>query len=156
MPEMSINSGNSDRVSYIKLYQKNGLNAVFKPFLLGRGRRTWTLGTRFWRPLLYQLSYTPILISTDEIMKVSFVNLLINFNARLIISPFSRFVNTFLWNLTFWAERWFFQYLQYKCSDQITQFLWFPADFRGSLQFGNGVRRWGIQGTACRCWGCPE
>ena len=29
-------------------------------FLLGRGRRTWTLGTRFWRPLLYQLSYTPI------------------------------------------------------------------------------------------------
>ena len=25
----------------------------------GRGRRTWTLGTRFWRPLLYQLSYTP-------------------------------------------------------------------------------------------------
>ena len=122
----------------------------------GRGRRIRTLGTRFWRPLLYQLSYTPILISTDEIMKVSFVNLLINFNARLIISPFSRFVNTFLWNLTFWAERWFFQYLQYKCSDQITQFLWFPADFRGSLQFGNGVRRWGIQGTACRCWGCPE
>jgi len=39
MPEMSINSGNSDRVPYIKLYQKNGLNAVFKPFLLGRGRR---------------------------------------------------------------------------------------------------------------------
>ena len=29
-------------------------------FLFGRGRRTWTLGTRFWRPLLYQLSYTPI------------------------------------------------------------------------------------------------
>ena len=82
MPEMSINSGNSDRVPYIKLYQKNGLNAVFKPFLLGRGRRTRTLGTRFWRPLLYQLSYTPILILTDEIMKVSFVNLLINFNAR--------------------------------------------------------------------------
>ena len=26
----------------------------------GRGRRTRTLGTRFWRPLLYQLSYTPI------------------------------------------------------------------------------------------------
>ena len=24
-----------------------------------RGRRTRTLGTRFWRPLLYQLSYTP-------------------------------------------------------------------------------------------------
>ena len=25
----------------------------------GRGRRIRTLGTRFWRPLLYQLSYTP-------------------------------------------------------------------------------------------------
>ena len=29
---------------------------------LGRGRRIRTLGTRFWRPLLYQLSYTPILL----------------------------------------------------------------------------------------------
>ena len=27
---------------------------------LGRGRRIRTLGTRFWRPLLYQLSYTPL------------------------------------------------------------------------------------------------
>ncbi len=27
---------------------------------LGRGRRIRTLGTRFWRPMLYQLSYTPI------------------------------------------------------------------------------------------------
>ena len=26
----------------------------------GRGRRIRTLGTRFWRPLLYQLSYTPV------------------------------------------------------------------------------------------------
>lgn len=26
----------------------------------GRGRRTWTLDTWFWRPLLYQLSYTPL------------------------------------------------------------------------------------------------
>ena len=34
MPEMSVNSGNSDRAPYIKLYQKNGLNAVFKPFVL--------------------------------------------------------------------------------------------------------------------------
>ena len=29
-------------------------------FLFGRGRRIRTLGTRFWRPLLYQLSYTPV------------------------------------------------------------------------------------------------
>ena len=26
----------------------------------GRGRRIRTLGTRFWRPMLYQLSYTPV------------------------------------------------------------------------------------------------
>ena len=26
----------------------------------GRGRRIRPLGTRFWRPLLYQLSYTPM------------------------------------------------------------------------------------------------
>ena len=30
--------------------------------VFGRGRRTRTLGTRFWRPLLYQLSYTPIFL----------------------------------------------------------------------------------------------
>ena len=29
-------------------------------FFSGRGRRNRTLGTRFWRPLLYLLSYTPI------------------------------------------------------------------------------------------------
>ena len=28
--------------------------------LYGRGSRTWTHGTRFWRPMLYQLSYTPV------------------------------------------------------------------------------------------------
>jgi hypothetical protein len=32
--------------------------------LNGRGRRTRTLGTWFWRPLLYQLSYTPIFLRT--------------------------------------------------------------------------------------------
>ena len=35
-------------------------NSMFSKGLLGRGRRARTLGTRFWRPLLYQLSYTPI------------------------------------------------------------------------------------------------
>ena len=29
-------------------------------FSFGRGRRTRTLGTWFWRPLLYHLSYTPV------------------------------------------------------------------------------------------------
>ena len=30
--------------------------------VIGRGRRIRTLDTRFWRPMLYQLSYTPISI----------------------------------------------------------------------------------------------
>ena len=34
---------------------------------IGRGRRTRTLGTWFWRPLLYQLSYTPIYGGEDGI-----------------------------------------------------------------------------------------
>ena len=29
-------------------------------FVFGRGRKIRTLDTRFWRPMLYQLSYTPI------------------------------------------------------------------------------------------------
>ena len=33
--------------------------AFAAPLSFGRGRRIRTLGTRFWRPLLYQLSYTP-------------------------------------------------------------------------------------------------
>ena len=32
---------------------------VVKTFY-GRGRKIRTLDTRFWRPLLYQLSYTPV------------------------------------------------------------------------------------------------
>ena len=33
---------------------------VMFPVTGGRGRRIRTLGTRFWRPLLYQLSYAPM------------------------------------------------------------------------------------------------
>ena len=44
----------------------------------GRGRRIRTLGTRFWRPLLYQLSYTPLC------------------ECFVIIARFSRFVKRFL------------------------------------------------------------
>ncbi len=33
---------------------------VVKKNLNGRGRKIRTLDTRFWRPLLYQLSYTPV------------------------------------------------------------------------------------------------
>ena len=39
--------------------RKPAKTQCFRRFF-GRGRRTWTLGTRFWRPLLYQLSYTPM------------------------------------------------------------------------------------------------
>ena len=47
--------------------------------LTGRGRRTWTLGTWFWRPLLYQLSYTPILISQQYWLYHSILHLSIGF-----------------------------------------------------------------------------
>ena len=35
-------------------------NTDCKEFFYGRGRKIRTLDTRFWRPLLYQLSYTPV------------------------------------------------------------------------------------------------
>ena len=35
-------------------------NSRCKEFFYGRGRKIRTLDTRFWRPLLYQLSYTPV------------------------------------------------------------------------------------------------
>ena len=38
----------------------NTYNQNCKDIFYGRGRKTRTLDTRFWRPLLYQLSYTPI------------------------------------------------------------------------------------------------
>ena len=34
-----------------------------RDFCFGRGTKIRTLDTRFWRPLLYQLSYTPISIA---------------------------------------------------------------------------------------------
>ena len=37
-----------------------GMKADLHSVFSGRGRRNRTLGTRFWRPLLYQLSYTPM------------------------------------------------------------------------------------------------
>ena len=41
----------------------------FGTFLIGRGTRTRTLGTWFWRPMLYQLSYTPILTPLEYYTK---------------------------------------------------------------------------------------
>ena len=46
----------------IKPNEKKNQTLVSGVWSTGRGRRIWTLGTRFWRPLLYQLSYTPISI----------------------------------------------------------------------------------------------
>ena len=52
--QLFINQGSC---SYIKKTKKRRKHNVYGAF--GRGRRFRTLGTRFWRPLLYQLSYTP-------------------------------------------------------------------------------------------------
>ena len=46
----------SNQLSYRAILSKTA-RTVYE---LGRGRRIRTLGTRFWRPLLYQLSYTPM------------------------------------------------------------------------------------------------
>ena len=43
----------------LKKITKNPDFSGFSGKINGRGRRIRTLGTRFWRPLLYQLSYTP-------------------------------------------------------------------------------------------------
>ena len=37
----------------------NNIKTTYRCYFSGRGRRIRTLGTRFWRPMLYQLSYTP-------------------------------------------------------------------------------------------------
>ena len=38
----------------------NDVFTSFESIKFGRGRKARTLDTRFWRPLLYQLSYTPM------------------------------------------------------------------------------------------------
>ena len=46
---------------------KNKKDARWRLSCFGRGRETRTPGTRFWRPLLYQLSYTPICKARNSI-----------------------------------------------------------------------------------------
>ena len=46
----------SNQLNYRAIYIKAERSVIN----FGRGRRNRTLGTRFWRPLLYLLSYTPI------------------------------------------------------------------------------------------------
>ena len=48
------------RKSKVCNYQADRQHNDFFSDMDGRGRRIRTLGTRFWRPLLFQLSYAPI------------------------------------------------------------------------------------------------
>ena len=45
---------------------KNRLETKHFKTISGRGRRLRTLGLRFWRPPLYQLSYSPILFTDSK------------------------------------------------------------------------------------------
>ena len=57
-------------------------------FVFGRGRKIRTLDTRFWRPMLYQLSYTPTLFNVDinthiyVINQVFFASTVIFYNSQ--------------------------------------------------------------------------
>ena len=53
----SVTGWRSNQLNYWARYIIEQLSLIQTS---GRGRRIRTLGTRFWRPLLYQLSYTPI------------------------------------------------------------------------------------------------
>ena len=54
-----IGADDQIRTDYLVL-TKDALYLLSYISKIGRGRRIRTLGTWFWRPLLYQLSYTPI------------------------------------------------------------------------------------------------
>ena len=43
-----------------KTFETLDLTSNSKAFCFGRGRRIRTRDPRFWRPVLYQLSYTPV------------------------------------------------------------------------------------------------
>ena len=46
--------------------RKNRLETKHFKTISGRGRRLRTLGLRFWRPPLYQLSYSPVFIFSPQ------------------------------------------------------------------------------------------
>ena len=52
----------SSRTWFLKTFCpcQNKKVAIWRPFCFGRGRRTRTHDPWFWRPVLYQLSYTPV------------------------------------------------------------------------------------------------
>ena len=100
--------------SPLRLYEQKK-RRVIQPVLViqpvfsfaGRGRRTRTLDTRFWRPLLYQLSYTPInmaekmgfepmlpLTNTNglanrPLQPLEYFSLLVNYPYRFVVALFS-------------------------------------------------------------------
>ena len=51
--------------SELKTARNSFIVKVLRAVFIGRGTKARTLDTRFWRPLLYQLSYTPILRRRD-------------------------------------------------------------------------------------------
>ena len=55
----SVTGWRSNQLNYWAINQQL-YETAFAAYRNGRGRRIRTLGTRFWRPLLYQLSYTPM------------------------------------------------------------------------------------------------
>ena len=54
----SVTGWRSNQLNYWAINQQLHETA-FAAYSNGRGRRIRPLGTRFWRPMLYQLSYTP-------------------------------------------------------------------------------------------------
>ena len=47
---------------------QNKTSGTIAPDVCGRGSKSRTHGTRFWRPLLYQLSYTPKSVKLSTIL----------------------------------------------------------------------------------------
>ena len=56
------------RLEYFILYSLSEFRKCEAVKQSGRGRRARTLGTRFWRPLLYQLSYSPVLYIAGNVV----------------------------------------------------------------------------------------
>ena len=62
--------------------------------VFGRGRRIRTLGTRFWRPLLYQLSYAPMKNTHDAIFRIVGIILELLSRFELLTSSLPRMRST--------------------------------------------------------------
>ena len=62
-PETTIWEKREERKEKSEKWREQKETTIFcrkLSFLFGRGSRTWTHDQRFWRPRLYQLSYTPV------------------------------------------------------------------------------------------------